>query len=135
MKKASSGQNLDVNFTLLSCFIHSSSAEVNIHTRAQEYRPKRRKFGNFSLVSLSRHTPFRLRAERIRQGEGRWSRLLKAVLERSDLTEKFKVQDSRTEAETNKSPSPIPTLSKKYIFSYMYICIFSVRTSVFTHRQ
>ena len=46
-------------------------------------------FARFSLVSHGIHPRSRRGAERIRQGEGRWSRPPKTALEQSDLTEKF----------------------------------------------
>ena len=46
-------------------------------------------FARFSLVSHSIHPRSRRGTERIRHGEGRWSRPPMTALERSDLTEKF----------------------------------------------
>ena len=59
-------------------------------------------FAHFSLVSLSLHPRSRRGAERIRQGEGRWSRPPKTALERSDLTNKSQFRESHTKAETKK---------------------------------
>ena len=56
----------------------------------------------FSLVSLSVYPRSRRGAERIRQGEERWSRPPKTALERSDLTEKFQFQESHTEVDPKK---------------------------------
>ena len=78
---------------------------------------KIQKFEPFSLVSLSIHPCSRRGAERIRQGEGRWSRPPQTALERSDLTEKFQFQASHTEAETNKSPDR----KKKNDHIYVYV--------------
>ena len=70
---------------------------------------KTQKFAHFSLLSLSLHPCSRRGAERIRQGEGRWSRPPKTAHERSDLTEKFQSRESHTtEAETKKTPDQIP---------------------------
>ena len=52
-----------------------------------EYRPKYKNKAHFSLVSISVYPRSRRGAERIRQGEGRWSRPPKTALERSYLTE------------------------------------------------
>ena len=76
-------------------------------------------FAHFSLVSLSVHPRLRQGAERIVQGEGRWSRPPKTALERSDLTEKLQFRESHTEAETKKTPDRIPP---KRIIIYMYVC-------------
>ena len=65
--------------------------------------PKIQNIGHFSLVSLSPHTRLRPGTERIRQGEGRWSRPSKGAVERSDLTKKFEVRKSHAEAETKKA--------------------------------
>ena len=65
-------------------------------------------FAYFSLVSLRAHPRSRRGAERIRQGEGRWSSPPKTALERSNLTEKSQFQASHIEAETKKTPDRIP---------------------------
>ena len=76
-------------------------------------RPKYIFCSHFSLVSLSIRPRSPQAAERIRQGERRWSRPPKTALERSDLTEKFQFRQSHTEAETEKTPAQIPVPSKK----------------------
>ena len=80
-------------------------------------------YAHFSLVSLSVHPRSRGGAERIRQGEGRWSRPPKTALERSDLTEKFQYRESHTEAKTKKKPDQIPVPSKTIVIIYIYIYI------------
>ena len=75
-------------------------------------------FARFSLVLLSIHPRYRRGVERIRQGEGRWSRPPKTVLDRSDLNEKFQFRASHTEAETKTTPDRI---HKKILI--IYICI------------
>ena len=67
-------------------------------------------FARFSVVSLSIHPRSRRGAERIRQGEGRWSRPTKMVLERSDLAELFQFREPDTEADTK---TPTKSLSPK----------------------
>ena len=69
---------------------------------------KIQQFEHFSLVSLSLHPRSRRGAERIRPGEGRWSRPSKMALERSDLTEKSQFRESHTEFETKQIPDQIP---------------------------
>ena len=89
---------------------------------ARAYTVQKTIFDHFSLVCLSPHPRSCRGAERIRQGEGRWSRPSKTALERSDLMEKFQFRESHTEAETTKSPHQIPVRSKTRItlFIYMY---------------
>ena len=82
-------------------------------------------FARFSLISLSIHPRSRRGAERLRQGEGRWSRPQKTALERSDFTEKFQFRASHTKAETKKTPDQIKKRMiiriLKYVF--MYGCV------------
>ena len=72
-----------------------------------EYRSKH-KTSHFTRIALILHPRLRRGSERIRQGEGRWSRPPKTALERSDVTEKFQFRESHTEAETKKTPDQIP---------------------------
>ena len=104
MKKAPFGRNLNATLEMLSL----DSFVQALHMPRSEnssvvYRPKYNNFLHFSLVSLSPHPRSRRGAERIRQGEGRWSRPPKTALERSDLTEKIQFRESYTEAETKKN--------------------------------
>ena len=73
-----------------------------------EYRSKHKKTSHFTRVALILHPRSRRGSERIRQGEGRWSRPPKTALERSDVTEKFQFRESHTKAETKKTPDQIP---------------------------
>ena len=82
----------------------ADAADVKIQPKPRYYLLKVQHFCNLSLVSLTLY-PRPLRgAERTRQGEGRWSLPPKTALERSDLTEKFQLRESHTEAKTNKTP-------------------------------
>ena len=74
-------------------------------------------FARFSLVSLSIHPLSRRGAERIRQGEGRWSRPPKTALERSDLTEKIQFRASHTEAKTRKT---LDRIKKRRMIMHIY---------------
>ena len=85
--------------------------------------PKNTFFSNFSRFSLSPHTRSRRGANRIRQGEGCWSRPSKTALERSDLTEKFQFREPHTEAETKKTPGQSLSYQKHESF-YIEICFF-----------
>ena len=82
----------------------ADAADVKIQPKARNYLVEIQHFCNFSLVSLSPHPRSCRGSERIRQGEGRWSRPPKTALEPSDLTEKFQSRESHTEAEPKKSP-------------------------------
>ena len=95
----------DVNFGNYHA-LQTSRSQPN----AQEYLLKVQHFSNFSLVSLSPHSRLRRSAERIRQGEGRWSRPPKTARERSDLIDKFQFRESETEAKTKKTrvQTPVP---------------------------
>ena len=81
---------------------HPDAADVKIQLKSQDYLIQIQYFCNFSFVSLSIHPPSRQGAERITQGQGRWSRPLKTALERRDWTEKFQFRASRTEAGTKE---------------------------------
>ena len=83
----------------------STSPHIKIRRITGEYCSRKR-IVRFSLVSLSIHPRSLRGAERIRQGERRWSRPPKTALERSDLTEKFQFRASHTEAETKKNSRP-----------------------------
>ena len=88
---------------------------------AGEYRSKY-KFARFSFVLLSIHPRSRRCAERIGQGEGRWSRPTKTTLERIDLTGKVQFQESHTETErmTKSGPNPGPLKKRIVICIYVY---------------
>ena len=81
--------------------------------------PQNTSFLQLLACLVSPHPRSHRGSERIRPGEGRWSRPPKTVLERSDLTEKFQFRESHTEAETKKlltkSPSP---QKKKSLYKY-----------------
>ena len=90
---------------VFTCFICSISPhDVKIPKKSRAYRPKMQFFGTLSLISRSPHRRSRPYMERIRQGEGGWSRPSKTALEQSHLTEKFEVRESHTETETKKNP-------------------------------
>ena len=89
---------------------------------ARAYTAQNIFFSHLPLVSLSPHPRSRRGAERIRQGEGRWSRPPKTALERSNLTVKFQFRESHTEAETKKTPDQIPVPLKK---KNHYICMYA----------
>ena len=93
------------------------------------YRPKYKKKAHFSLVSLSVYSRSRRGAERIRQGEGCWSRPPKTALEGSYLTESSSSENRilrpRREKLLTESPAKrIIIYSEEYIsihFSYFHI--------------
>ena len=109
-------RNFSIIFHVL--FVQALYMPRSNNSSMQHIPPKIHFFGHFSLGFLSPHPRPRRGAERTRQGEGRWSRPSKTALDRSDFTEKFQVRESHTEAETKKSSSPIPVLSKQYIIIY-----------------
>ena len=59
---------------------HPGAADVKIQTKSPEFLLDMRYICNFSLVSLGIRLRSRRGAERIRQGEGRWSRPPKPAL-------------------------------------------------------
>ena len=79
---------------------HSITSGVN--------RPKYKKKAPFSLVSLSVYPRSRRGAERIRQGEGRWSRPPKTALERSYLTGNSSSENRILRPRRKKTPDRIP---------------------------
>ena len=89
-----------VKFYVINQSIHMY---IKIRRITGEYRSKYITFAHFSLVSLRINPRERRGAERIRQGEGCWSRPPKTALGRSDLTEKFPFRAPYTEAETKKN--------------------------------
>ena len=92
----------DANLEMLSLDFFVQALHVPRSTNSSGvYRPKYKKKTHFSLVSFSVYTRSRRGAERIREGEGRWSRPPKTALERSDLTE------------NSSSENPIPTSRRK----------------------
>ena len=77
---------------------------------------------NFSLVSLSVYPRSRRCAERIRQGEVRWSRHPKTALERSFLTEDSSSENRIFRRRREKTPHRI--LPKRMIIYIFMSCIF-----------
>ena len=108
------GTKYDTNLEIMSCQVLCYQP---LHTHVHQ-DPKNswrvpfkiQIFERFSLVSLSIHPRSRRGAERITQGEGRWSHPPKTALERSDLTEQLQLRASHTDAETKKK---LLTESKK----------------------
>ena len=71
----------------------------------------------------------------MRQGQGRWSRLSKTVLKRSDLTEKFQFRAFHTEAETEKTLHRIPKKESLYSEVYMYaVLVMADTVTTFVHK-
>ena len=81
-----------------------------------------RYFCNFSLVSLGIRPRSCRCAERTRQGEGRWSRPPKPVLERSYLTESSSSANRILRPRQSKTPDRIPKTKNDFI-DYIYVCI------------
>ena len=110
MKKTPSGRNLDANLKMLP-LIYSFKLYICQDPRiARAYTAQTTKKTHFSLVSFSVYPRSRRSAERIRQGEGRWSRPPKTALERRDLTEKSSSENPilrpRRKKKLTKSLSP-----------------------------
>ena len=85
------GTKYDANLEIMSCqVVCCQPLHTHVHQDPNNnWRvPFKIRFARFSLVSLSIHPRSRRGAERIRQGEGRWSRPPKTALERSDFTDK-----------------------------------------------
>ena len=109
-------------------FFRSSSAYAKIQEWLGRIPPKVHFFGHFSIVPLSPHPHSRRGLERIRQGEGRWTRPSKTALERSDFfaTEKFPVSTMPYRGRDGKKNSwPIPVPTKTRIISPIDISYFS----------
>ena len=99
---------------------YPDAADVKIQPKFRDYLLIVQYFCSFSLVSLSIHPCSRRGAERIRQGEGRWSRPLKTALEQSDLTENSS-SENRILRPRQKSSWQTP---KKRKLSYIYHDVF-----------
>ena len=123
MKKASSGRNLYANLEIMpiwKCypfFIRSSSTYAKIQESLGRIPPKIQKKTHFSLVSLSIYQRLRRGAERIRQGERRWSRLPKKALEGSYLTENSSSESRILRPSRKKTPDRIPPQKNDQIYS------------------
>ena len=134
MKKATSGRNLYSNLEIMPIWkccplIFSFICQDPIIARA--YTAQNSTKMHFSLVSLGVYPRSRQGAERIRQGEGRWSLPSKTALERSDLTEKSQFRESHTESETKQTPERIPSQKKYHIYQvYIYITCVGDRRNV-----
>ena len=112
MKNALSGRNYISNLEIMpimemcshASFVQSllttSRSQKNLELTAQ----KCNFLANYRLSPAAPHRRSRPYMERIRQGEGGWSRPSKTALEQSHLTEKFEVRESHTETETKKNP-------------------------------
>ena len=72
--------------SILEIFTHCRHHYTTEGSRVPPQNTKKKT--HFSLVSLSVYPRSHRGAERIRRGEGRWSRPPKTALKRSDLTEK-----------------------------------------------
>ena len=86
--------------------------------RSGAYRPKYTNKTHFSLVSLSVYPRSRRGAERIRQGEGHWSRPPKTALKRSYLTENSSSENHILRPRRKQTPDRIP---EKGVIIYMYL--------------
>ena len=83
------------------------------------YRPKYKiKKGHFLIVSLSIFPRSRRGAERIRQGEGRWSRPPKTKLERSYLTENSSSANRILRPRRKKTHDRIPEKKSDRIYIF-----------------
>ena len=84
---------------------YSDAADVKIQPESQDYLIKIQFFCNFSLVSLSIHPRSRRGTQRIRKGEGRWSRppktfmrFIRSSLQTSSKTNKRTLKPCRRQA-------------------------------------
>ena len=98
---------------------HPGAADIKIQPKTPEFLLDMRYFCNFSLVSLGIRPRSRRRAERTRQGEGRWSRPPKPALERSYLTE----NSSSANRILRPRRKNFLTESLKQKNGFIYICI------------
>ena len=132
MKKASSGKKLNANLELtpiwkFNCcplLIRSRSTKYNMprsKNSSDVYRPKYKKKAHSSLVLLSVYPRSRRGAERIRQGEERWSRPLKTALERSYLTENSSSESRILRPRRKKLLTESPPKRISYISLYFYM--------------
>ena len=114
--------------------LQTDAADGKIKPKPRYCLLKKQHFCNFSLVSLSVYPRSHRGAERIRQGEGRWSFPPKTALERSDLTEKFQFRESHTEAETKKNswPNYCPLKRKQPFYIYVWLQVWQQRFDIIT---
>ena len=98
---------LEKKKNVLPSFILSTSPYIKIRRKLERTVHNAKNCALLACLA-QRHSRSRPGAERIRQGEGRWSRPPKTALKRSGLTEKFQFRESHTEAETKKTPDQIP---------------------------
>ena len=125
MKKASSGRNLDANLEImptwkLSLFYSFKLTYAKIQEIARAYTAQTTKKAHFSRVSLSVYPRSRRGAERMRQGEERWSRPPKTALERSYLTEKSSSENRILRPRRKETPDRIPRRMTIYVCIYIY---------------
>ena len=101
---------------------------------ARAYTAQIQETAHFSLVSLSIYPRSRRRAERIRQGEGRWSRPPKTALEPSYLTENSSSENRILRPRRKITPDRIPPKKNGHIYTYIYLGRFHERTTTSSDR-
>ena len=97
---------------------HSGAADIKIQPKSPKFLLDMRCFCNFSLVSLGTRSRSRQCAERTRQGEWRWSRPLKAALERSYSTENSSSANRMLGPGQKKTPDQIHE-TKEWFYIYV----------------
>ena len=108
---------------------HPGVAVIKIQPNFPEFLLDMQYFCNFSLVSLGIRPRSRRCAERTRQGEGRWSRPLKAALERSYIRPRIPVpRIAYFGRDGKKTPDQIPDINEGF-----YIDLFRSDKSEPTH--
>ena len=124
MKKATSGRNLYSNLKMMP--IGKCCPLIFLpYAKIQEYLgripPKIQEKPHFSLVSLSVYPRLRRGAERIRQGEGPWSRPPKTAFERIYLTENSSSENRILRRRRKKTLDLISEKKNDHI--YIYFCL------------
>ena len=109
---------------------HPGAADINVHPKSPKYLLDMRYLCNFSFVSLGIRLRSRRCAERIRQGEGHWSRPPKAALERSYIRPRISVPRIAYNGR-DKNKLPTKSLTPKNDFIYIYIEVTASVTQTF----
>ena len=108
---------------MMPILLFTQALQTNeIHPKYSEFHLDMRNFCNFSLVLLCIRPCSRRCAERTRQGEGRWSRVPTAALERSYLTENSG-SANLMHRPRQKKKLLTKSLKLKNDFIYMYMCV------------
>ena len=123
MKKASSGRNLDANLETMPIWEMVSlicPLKLYICQDPRIYRAytaqNTKKKTNFPLVSLSVYPRSRRGAKSIRQGEERWRRPPKTVLEQSYLTKNSSSENRMPRPRQKKTPDRIHPKKLSHIY-------------------